>query len=71
MSNNLLLTPNVDDILPPLVTHSTDLHLASAISNELKCIKHITLLNIPNSMCIERYDTKGNNNCWSASSVTG
>ena len=72
MSNNLLLTPNVDDILPPMTTHSTDLTLTHAISNELKCIKHVTLLNVPDKMCIERYDTKRNNNhCWSASSATG
>ena len=72
MSNTLFLTPNVDEVLPPMTTHSTDLTLTHVISNELKCMKHITLLNVPDKMCIERYDTKRNNShCWSASSATG
>lgn len=69
MSNNLLLSPNIGDSLPPLVTEPINLTLEDAISNELKCVEHITLLNAPNIMCTERYGTeKSNSQCWSASS---
>lgn len=72
MSNELFVTPNVADILPPMITNTTDLILTDAISSELKCIRHMTLLNAPNKMCTERYGTKmKNSNCWSASPAPG
>lgn len=72
VSNNLLLTPNVDNLLPPIETQTIDLTLADAITDEFKCVQHTTLLDVPNKMCTERYRTAmKNKGCWSASPTTG
>ena len=67
-SNNLHLSPNVEDVLPPMTNDEIDLTLSDAITNEFKCLKHVALLNAPSKMCTERYGTAmKNHKCWSAS----